>query len=127
MENDFGPETPSISIRFHPFPSISPMYHNGIIYQNGINQNGLTACFWGFSTCPGCFPQLLHLGSDARSLEDWKDAIAQIEENIKELFGDVGVEPRGQDWPGVRFRKHHNIQHREFLMDFDGFDASFTC
>jgi len=52
MENDFGPETPSISIGFHPFPSISPMYHNGIIYQNGINHNGLTACFWGFSTCP---------------------------------------------------------------------------
>eukprot|EP00435_Cladocopium_sp_Y103_P017437 s3247_g4.t1 len=32
--------------------------------------------------------------SDARSLEDWKDAIAQIEENIKEP-SDVGVEPCG--------------------------------
>lgn len=26
----------------------------------------------------------VHQGSDARSLEDWKDAISQIEENIKE-------------------------------------------
>ena len=121
-EKFFGPEAPhfhpfpSISIHFHPFPSIAIHCHP---FLQSIHQCAIVV---QRHVSEGC-STLFHPGSDARSLEDWKDAIAQIEENIKELL-DVGVEPCGRStFQEISPTSHNTGNVWWMLMEF----ASFTC